>query len=598
MSLDLSVTPAHLWYEFMIALFLGLLYLGAQRAYPRPIPGIPYNRAAARQFTGDVPEIQARQNAGESVRPWFLEQARRHNSAIVQIFLGPLAKPAVLISDYREVNDILSHRDADFKRGKKVDVFRGVLPYAHPSMETFDPRFKSCLDLVKDLMAPSFLYKVSFNSTLCGSTHRVANRRWQVSAPHTYAVACNLLDLWQLKTQMTHGIPIDVAEDIVEFSFDAIVSAATGLDDMGGDLHRQITYLHSLEAEFAIPKSFRKHEPAILPRPKRSTNLTALSINEESLWKGFYMPWPTLYHAINKLRPSVRNATRTLRGYINFKIEAATRSLEEGGTPQSALDRVIQREVQAAEKEGRPARLDDPRIRDQICGYLIAGHDTSTGSVVWLLRRLMAHPEEQIKIRNDLRAVYSAAWKEKRLPTSEELVAKMSPYLEGFIEEVLRYNSPVVTVMVETRRETAILGHVVPVNTPVFLNLTGPSMSMPSVPVQEKLRSPSSRAHNALKDNWDDEDPGVFRPERWLKEDGSGGFLFSASRGPSLAFSAGNRGCWGKRLGYLELKIVLTLLVWKFDFGEIPHELDTWETYDSLVTAPKHCYVKLSELTY
>lgn len=177
MLLDVSATPGQLWHGFAIALFLGLLYLGVQRAYPRPIPGIPYNRAAARRFGGDVPEIQARQKAGESVRPWFLEQAKRHNSAIVQIFLGPFAKPAVLVSDYREVNDILSHRELDFKRGKKVDVFRGILPHAHPSLETFDPRFKSCLDLVKDLMTPSFLYKVNFDFLLREPTARVAKQR-------------------------------------------------------------------------------------------------------------------------------------------------------------------------------------------------------------------------------------------------------------------------------------------------------------------------------------------------------------------------------------------------------------------------------------
>lgn len=92
--------------------------------------------------------------------PWFLEQAHRHGSAIMQIFLGPFAKPAILISDFWEVNDILMYREADFKRGKKVDVFSGILPHAHPAMETFDPRFKSTRDLVRDVMTPSFLHSV------------------------------------------------------------------------------------------------------------------------------------------------------------------------------------------------------------------------------------------------------------------------------------------------------------------------------------------------------------------------------------------------------------------------------------------------------
>lgn len=138
-----------------------MVYRIIQRAYPRPLPGIPYNHQAVGRVMGDLTEIGERQQSGQGVRPWFLEQANRHHSAITQIFLGPFAKPAVLISDYREANDILSHRDAvDFKRGKKVDVFSGILPHAHPAMETFDPRFRSSRDLVRDLMAPSFLNTV------------------------------------------------------------------------------------------------------------------------------------------------------------------------------------------------------------------------------------------------------------------------------------------------------------------------------------------------------------------------------------------------------------------------------------------------------
>ena len=110
---------------------------------------------------GDLPEIGEWQARGK-MRPWFLSQAHRHNSPITQIFLGPFAKPAVLVSDYREANDILSHRDAvDFKRGKKVDVFAGILPHAFPALETYDPRFKACRDLTRDLMAPSLLGAVS-----------------------------------------------------------------------------------------------------------------------------------------------------------------------------------------------------------------------------------------------------------------------------------------------------------------------------------------------------------------------------------------------------------------------------------------------------
>ncbi|CDM29513.1 hypothetical protein DTO013E5_5157 [Penicillium roqueforti] len=561
----------------IVACIITAVYWVLRRAYPRPLSGIPYNHHATQTIMGDLAELGERQKDIQGMRPWFLEQAHRHNSAITQLFLGPFSKPAILLSDYREVNDILSHRDAvDFKRGKKVDVFSGLLPHAHPAMETFDPRFRESRDLVRDLMAPSFLNTVN--------------------APHTYVVACNLLELWRLKSRSANGHPFDVVNDIVEFSFDSILSAATGLGPEGGDIKRQLSYLRDMEeagTDISLPDSMND-EVTVFPSAGTSDKLAALTLNEESLWKGFYMPWPRLYHAINNLRPSVRHSSQTLRGYIESQIKRAIPRLTKDGKPECALDYVIAREIKAAEKTGRKPVLDDPRIRDEICGYLIAGHDTSTGSLIWLMRRLLSHPEEQTKIRENLRETYSAAWAEKRLPTAAELI-KHAPYLDAFLEEVLRVNCPVVTIMVQTRMDTAVLGYAVPRDTQVFLNLTGPSLNMPSVSVDESSRSKTSQMHKPARHDWDDLDPKAFLPERWLKRDAEGKLVFNAASGPTLAFSAGNRGCWGKRLGQLELRVVLTILIWSAKF-DVPEKLVSWETYDSLVTAPKQCLMSMTEI--
>ena len=360
-------------------------------------------------------------------------------------------------------------------------------------------------------------------------------------------------------------------------------------------MQRQLSFLRRLETPaHQQPSTTPSDKPLPIPSAGRSSKLAALSVDEESLWKGFYTPWPRLYHRLNKLRPSVRNAGRTLRGYIESRIIIAAPKLAQGHPPQSALDHVIQREMRAAAKEARAPDLQDPRIRDEIYGYLIAGHDTSTGSLVWLVRRLLSHPAEQAKIRRDLHETYGAASREGRLPTAQELTSVRAHYLDAFIEEVLRFNSPVVTIMVMTRWDTVVLGHPIPGDTQVFLNLTGPSLNMPSVKIDERDRSETARLHKPSKQNWDGQDPASFRPERWLTEDKNGRLVFNISSGPTLAFSAGNRGCWGKRLGYLELRMVLSLLIWSFEF-DLPEEFVSWETYDSLVTAPKQCLIRVAE---
>lgn len=553
-------------------LLLILGYLLVQRAYPRPLAGIPYNRDAARRLTGDLPEVAAFGKRGGSFRLWFLEQATRHGSAITQVFLCPFLRPAIIVSDYREVHDILSHRDGvDFKRGKKVDAFRGILPHAFPAMETFDPLFKPSRDLARDLMTPSIL-----NS---------------INAPRIHDVTMSLVELWASKARLAGGKPFDVSDDVSEFSFDAILSAATGLGPDGGDIKRQIRHLTTHQKGIT---SSHGGAVVVFPSAPKSAKLAALRVDEDSLWKGFVIPWPGLYHAINNLRPSVRHARRTLQGHIAAQIAHNLHHPDK--PPECALDYVMQRELRAAEKAGRAPVLDDPRILEPIYGYLIAGHDTSSGSLLWLLRRLTAHPDYQTKIRACLRATHADAWADKRPPTAAELARRHSPWLDAALEETLRLNTPVVNIMVVTKTDTTVLGCFVPRDTPVFLNLGGPSVNAPSVRVDERVRGKSSAAHPAQRENWNGEEPGLFRPERWLRQEEGGRVVFDPAAGPALAFSAGNRGCWGKRLGYLELRIVAALLVWSFEFEEVPEELVSWETYDSLVTAPKECIVRLREI--
>ena len=426
----------------------------------------------------------------------------------------------------------------------------------------------------------------------------------KVNAPRIYDVACHLLALWRVKLRQAEGRPFDVVEDVSEFSFDAVVSAAMGLGPQGGDIQHQhqhlAKYIMKDRAASSVDINLDNDLPVSFPAASRSIKLTALLVEKESLRQSFVVPWPRLFHLLNNLRPSVQRSRRILREYIASQIAQAVPGLSDGTRdPQCALDFVIQREVRAAAADGRPPALADPRILGPIYGYLLAGHDTSSGSLLWLIRRLVTHPEQQSRVRESLRLTYPAAWRERPPPTVTELIKVQSPHLNAFIEETLRCDTPVANIMVMTREDTTVLGHHVPRDTRVFLNLTGPSINQTSVPVAETDRQTTSRMHKPVVgcENWDSAAPDEFRPERWLKNGPGSTVVFDSAAGPTLAFSAGNRGCWGKRLGYLELRIVLSLLVWSFEFG-ISEKYSNWETVDSLVSAPKACIVRMKEIFY
>ena len=62
------------------------LYALYRRCLPRPIPGIPYDEAAAKSLLGDVPSMME-EMAGESSPGWMLKRASRYPRGLSQMFV-------------------------------------------------------------------------------------------------------------------------------------------------------------------------------------------------------------------------------------------------------------------------------------------------------------------------------------------------------------------------------------------------------------------------------------------------------------------------------------------------------------------------------
>lgn len=153
----------------IISIVLVVLYMVYQWALPRPIPGIPYDSHAVKDVRGNMPDVLAYKKANGRLRPWFVELALKHQSPIVQLWIVPLGKPVVILADYQEAQDVLLRRGKEFDRGRRgADVFHGVVPNHHISMTSSDPRYKVNKELVRDLMAPSFLNEVCIVLFLSG----------------------------------------------------------------------------------------------------------------------------------------------------------------------------------------------------------------------------------------------------------------------------------------------------------------------------------------------------------------------------------------------------------------------------------------------
>ena len=199
-------------------------------------------------------------------------------------------------------------------------------------------------------------------------------------------------------------------------------------------------------------------------------------------------------------------------------------------------------------------------------------------------------------MRHSLRTAHSDAFAEKRLPRHDEITNTAVPYLDAVVEETLRLAHTVPLQERQCTQDTLVLGHYIPKGTNVFLPNKGPSFTEPGFEIPENSRHESSQksAKEHGVHRWAEADMNIFLPSRWLtRNEPTGAEVFDLGAGPNLPFGLGLRGCFGRKLAYLELKLLMTLLVWTFDFLCCPEEFSGYDEIESLTRKPAHCYVRL-----
>ncbi|RYP65762.1 hypothetical protein DL771_008127 [Monosporascus sp. 5C6A] len=554
---------AALYIPFLVISSATLLYFVYRRALPKPLPGIPYDERARISLFGSFPEIREYVREHGRLRPWLAGHSARHNSALTQFWFGPFARPTLILSDFQETQDILLRRSREFDRAQRsCDFFEGPVGNHHIAMRTSDPRFKGNKELVKDLMTPAFLH--------------------EVSAPEIYAKATSLVDLWTLKAKLAAGRPFNADRDVFDAAVDIINAATFGLDDDLSTVKHQLDSLAEVgnaELPLSPDGSVKFAHPPDVPE--------IAAIHEVGVHIGEQIKtlFPKLSHRYKVLtKPSLSKAISMKDKFIHDEIEKALARLRSGGRVRSAMDHILQREMNAAKKADRPPVFHSPRIHDELFGYIIAGHDTSAAALKWTIKWVADEQEVQNKLRAALRTAYGAALSEGRQPSVTELWKTPVPYLDAVIEESLRVNGPLPNTQRETIVDTVILGHNIPKGTEIIFVGNGPSCLSPGVSVPDSARSESSRAKYS-HGHWNPEDIHLFRPERWLRVDENGREVFDPQAGPTMPFSFGPRGCFGRRLAYLEIRIVLALLVWNFEFQKLSEEL-TSDTSPGLTLDP------------
>lgn len=188
----------------------------------------------------------------------------------------------------------------------------------------------------------------------------------------------DFIALWQEKIKIAQGRPFDVLKDLGVLTFDIILAAALGLDESDSGTIQQLKHLRSVRDQLAVPG-----EPDTLytfPEPQKAELLLAMEGVSVAATKAAASPSPWMFHFFNNLTPAMRKnlglKNTIMQSYVN---RACQRLVKEGSNfqPHAAVDYLVSREMTIAERAGREAVFNTPRMNDALFGYLVGGQDST-----------------------------------------------------------------------------------------------------------------------------------------------------------------------------------------------------------------------------
>jgi cytochrome P450 len=183
----------------------------------------------------------------------------------------------------------------------------------------------------------------------------------------------------------------------------------------------------------------------------------------------------------------------------------------------------------ATDKEGKP--FSDRELLDELMTLIVAGYETSAGTLNWCWQLLAQHPEAQDRVCSEAQS-YGVDF---ALASDDPALAGM-PWTQQVLDETLRLYPPVWLFSRRALKDDVLLDYAIPEGTDLYI-------------------SPFIMQRTA--DFW--AQPDEFRPERF----GPDGPYQKGDR-PFIPFSLGPRRCLGEYFSFLEMKIHLGMLVQRF----------------------------------
>ncbi|RIB21093.1 cytochrome P450 [Gigaspora rosea] len=191
--------------------------------------------------------------------------------------------------------------------------------------------------------------------------------------------------------------------------------------------------------------------------------------------------------------------------------------------------------VKANEQSPVDEQLTHEELISQVMTLLIAGHETTSTSLSWILYLLAKNPDIQDRLRKEVLEVFTDR---NHFPTFEEI--EQLKYLECVFKETLRIIPPAPAMLRYNIKDEIMNGYVVPKNTPLMIAIYAIHHD-PSI--------------------WGD-DAEDFNPSRWLDPK----IKSKVTNNNFIPFGAGPTSCLGLKMAHLELRSILAVVIRNLEF--------------------------------
>ncbi|CAE6344473.1 unnamed protein product [Rhizoctonia solani] len=189
---------------------------------------------------------------------------------------------------------------------------------------------------------------------------------------------------------------------------------------------------------------------------------------------------------------------------------------------------------------------------DHMSTMVIAGQETTAGSLGFALHLLATNPTYQTHLREEI-------FQLGREPTYNDLTSEM-PWLDAIMKETFRHR-PLVAHMERVPVEDRVLKFETPIRAQ-----DGTSITEMPIKAGQVIHIPITSLNHA-KSVWG-EDADEFRPDRWLDPERLEHTNKSFGWNGMLVFSDGPHQCIGYRLAILAFKTILATYIRKFEFHD------------------------------